>query len=254
MKLTRDMAVFDVESTGVDPVKDRIVSFGVCVLHPDLSRSQWHALINPGIPISAEATAKHGYTDEDVKDCPPFSHFATKIWKGLQNKDLGGFNIIRFDACLLDEEMRRCGLYLDLRETHVVDCFAIFSKKNPRTLADAVRLYCGRDQENGHHADVDASDTADVLLGQLAMYPDLDEMELAELAAFSSVDDLNYVDLARKLYRDADGFCCYAFGKNKGVRVADEKSYAKWMFGASFPGSTLDALEDELARLKGLGK
>jgi DNA polymerase-3 subunit epsilon len=248
MKLRRALAVMDCESTGTDPMVDRIVSFAVTVLNPDGTRTSWKCLVNPGCPIPAEATAVHGITDADVADCPPFSAFALKIWKGLNGKDLAGFNLRRFDVPLLDEELRRCGLCLDLRDALVIDCGAIFFKKNPRTLADAVRFYCGREPSGAHDASCDADDTLDVLLGQLSKHEDLEAMELSELAAYSNMADLDYADIAQKLYRSPEGLR-FAFGKNKDKRVLDEPSYVDWMINkASFPGSTVDALNEELSR------
>jgi DNA polymerase III subunit epsilon len=261
MILDRPIAFFDLESTGKDPVKDRIVEFGAAVLNTDWTLgTQWVQRFNPGFPIPAEATAVHGIADADVADCPPFSHWAPKIWSAFRGKDIGGYNVRRFDLPMLDEELRRCRLRLDLTGVRIVDVFGIYSQKRPRRLADAYREFCGKELEGAHGAAADGSAALEVFLGEMRAFPDLDAMNLEDIAAFSKADDREYVDLGRKLYRDADGDVCYAFGKHrdKKVRVIEQEersrgerqTFTEWMFSPlrSFPSSTLEALNAELDR------
>lgn len=251
MKLERPIAFFDVETTGVDPMKDRIIEFGVSVLLPDGNTSApWVKRFNPGCPIPLEATEVHGITDADVVNCEPFEQYAGMILAGFKGKDIGGYNLRAFDIPLLDEELRRCGLKLDLTGIQVIDCCGIFRKKAPRKLEDAVFKYCGRDHEGAHGAGADAKATLDVFLGQMRAHEDLDLMTLTELATFSQAAEVRYADLACKLYYDADGDICFAFGKNKDHKVKHDKSYAEWMLRSDFPGSTLDALRGILDGLK----
>lgn len=247
--LLRPIASIDIESTGVDPVKDRIIEFAAAVLNPDGSRSRWCQRFNPGVPIPAEATAIHGITDADVADLPPFADFARRIVRALSGKDIAGYNLRRFDLPILDEELRRAGLKLDLTGIEVIDCFGIFSKKEPRKLEDAVRRYCGREHVGAHGAGADADATLDVFAGQLEAYSDLGAT-VAEIAAFSRLSEKTEADIAGKLYRDPDGDVCYAFGKHKDAKVREFPGYAYWMLDREFPGSTREVLEAELARLE----
>lgn len=242
MKLTRPLVAIDIESTGTDPVKDRIVEFAVVVLHPDGARAEWAQRFNPEMPIPPAATAVHGISDADVADCPLFRACAPRIAAGLKGKDLAGYNLRRLDLPMLDEELRRSGMKVDLTGVQVVDCFGIFSKKEPRKLEDAVRRYCHRAHEGAHGALADATATLDVLLGEMKEYPDLDAMPLDQIAAFSQISEQRYADLAGKLYFDADGDVCYAFGKHKDRKVKEEPGYAEWMISRDFPGSTCEVL------------
>lgn len=248
MTIDRPIVFLDLETTGTDPVADRIIEIGVSVVKSDMERTRWSCRFNPGMPIPAAATAVHGITDEMVAGCPTFAEKAVKILSWIQGKDLAGYNLMRFDLPMLDEEARRCGYRIDLAGIRVIDVAGIFFKKESRKLEDAVRRYCGREHEGAHGAQADSDATADVLFGQLREYPDLAAMSLDELAAFSRTSDQTPVDLAGKLYRDAAGFVCYGFGKNKDKRVLDDHSYANWMLKSNFPGSTLDALDVELRR------
>ncbi len=256
MKLSRPIVTIDLESTGVDPVSDRIIEFGAVVLSPDGTRTEWSRRFNPGMPIPPQATEIHGITDADVAECDPFSKWAKGIWTALQDRDIAGYSLWSLDLPLLDEEFRRCGLKLDLTGVQVIDAGGIFMNKERRRLEDAVLKYCGRSHEGAHGALPDASATLDVLHAQLEVYPDLGEMDLASLATFSrrnAEDGRQPVDLAGKLYRDKEGFVRYGFGKARDKRVADDMGFGYWMLrqdNPGFPGSTCDALQAEFDRLE----
>lgn len=249
--IDRPVVWIDIESTGVDPMKDRIIDLGMVTFDPSTQRRVTYEFrFNPGIPISAEATAVHHITDADVKDFPAFSTLAGRdILDVLAGRDIGGYNVRRLDLPILDESLRRVDLRLNLDGIRIIDSFTIYTKKRPRRLEDAVREYCGREPSGAHGAVCDATDTLDVFLGQCVAYPDLAEMNSEQIAQFSRLSEFEYVDIAGKLYRDADGDARFAFGKNKDQKIRDHRDYCSWMIGASFPGSTLDAIEVEWHRI-----
>lgn len=257
MMLDRPLAFIDLETTDPDPVSCAIFEYGVRILLPNGKRQRGSMRFKPWKPITAEAMEVTGVTNEMVANCPPFAEYVERLWGSLRGVDLAGYNINRFDKVCLDQEIRRAtngNLRLDLTGVRVIDVQVLYFKKDPRSLSDAVRKYCGREHDGAHGAGDDAAATLDVMMGQLAAYPDLDAMTLDELARFSLMleDGKTPADIAGKLYRDKDGELVYAFGKNKGVRVRDEPSYADWMLkpSSSFPGSTHDVLKDELAKFR----
>lgn len=250
MKLDRPLLFLDLETTHLDQMLARIVELGVSVLHPDgtIKPNGWSTRFNPGIPIPPEATETHHITDADVADRPPFSAYAQQIHEKIKGKDLAGFNLRRYDLPVLDEEMRRCGLKLDLTGVHVVDAFGLYCKTDRRDLSSYVERYAGRKHEGAHGAAPDVIGTMDGLVGQLAIHEDLREMPLAELAKHSLMGE-QPADIAGKLYRDAVGDLRFGFGKNLGLRVLSDTNYCRWMLEkGSFPGSTLDAIREELER------
>lgn len=251
MKIERPLLTIDIESTGPDPCEDAIVQYGFALLRMDGTVIRGSKRFKPWKPMSPEAEEVTGIHNADLADCPPFSEWAERIHGTLKGKDLAGYNLARFDLVILDEEMRRSRLKLDLAGVGVVDLFGIFSKKNPRKLLDAVRLYCGEPASvefaaGAHDASHDAFWTLNALQGVPGVHPDLEELDLAALATFSKLDDLDYVDLARKLYRNAEGAVCFAFGKNQDKRVIDQPGYCQWMADHQFPGSTMDVIDAEL--------
>lgn len=225
------VVLLDLETTGPDIAVDRIVQFAAhrfwvgAEPGPAVETSDCLTfLCNPGIPISAEATAVHGITNEQVRGLPRFAHYAPQIAEFLGGLPLAGFNILGFDWPMLWEEMMRAGIQLDDRP--VIDAFNIFRRREERTLSAAVRFYCGREHEDAHDALADVTATGEVLIGQIERYPDLGRT-VAELAQASQFEPR--VDIAGKFTRNAEGVICYAFGKNKGRPVASDVSYARWI-------------------------
>ena len=251
VNLDRPLAAWDVETTGVDSETDRIVSFGVVVLGPDGSRKEWQTLINPGMPIPKEASDIHGITDEMVKDSPTFSAVASTIVNGLRNKDFLLFNGRALDLNIMDAELRRCGMKLDVSDTKIIDVFSIFQQKNPRDLSACVRQYTGRDHDSAHGALDDAIGTLDSWLGMMQAHDDIGAMDLAAQHKYSLRDGDNPADLAGKLVFDSEGYLRYTFGKSKGARVDDEPGFGFWMIrqtSPAFPGSTIEVLKQYMER------
>lgn len=237
LKLSRPLCVVDLESTGLDVSKDRIVEFGVLKLFPDGSEVTWGSRFNPGIPIPAEATAVHGITDEDVADKPFFAAMAHKIHKGLAGCDIAGFNVIAFDVVMLFEELWRSGVAWDTTNVRMIDAGIIFKKREARDLSSAVKFYCNRHHSDVHGAISDATATRDVLLSQMERYGDLG-FDVEALALGSKYDDkARRVDLSGKLL-EKDGVIVFGFGKHEGEPVLEHQDYLDWMLSKDFPAHT----------------
>lgn len=255
MKLTRPLCFVDIEATGVDPQSDRIIELGLLVWDGETVTYDRARRFKPPIPIPAESTEIHHITDADVANELPFNAtMGRKVLKVMAGCDIAGYNLRRLDLPLLDEELRRVGLKLDLTGVRLLDVQGIYFKKNPRSLADCIRFYCGREPVASHGARVDNQETLAAFQGQLAKHEDLAAMSFEELVAFSTMNpEREMVDVAGKLYRDKDGDLRYTLAKVRDVKVRDDMGMAMWMMDRDFPGSTLDALRDELERLGRLG-
>lgn len=236
LKLHKPFCVFDLETTGTNVSKDRIVEICVLKVNPDASRESKTWLVNPGMFIPKEASEIHGITDEDVKNAPKFSEIAPKIMEMIAGSDLGGFNSNRFDVPLLAEELLRAGIDFDLSKFKLVDTQTIYHKMEPRNLSAAYRFYCGKELENAHSAEADVLATFEVLDAQVAHYEDLpnDISGLSELSFHHK-----FADLAGMIHFDPDGQEIFAFGKYKGQRVKDvfqkDIGYYGWIQNADFP-------------------
>lgn len=250
MKLTRPIAFLDIESTGLDPVFDRIIDLAVVKVtsdgEPVADSIVWR--LNPQMPIPAASTAIHGITDAHVAQCLPFRSYAQEILATLEGCDLGGFNIVGFDLAILSEEFHRAGIEWNASGARIVDANGIFRRMEPRNLSAAVRKYCGREHEGAHGALVDCVASADVLFGQIKAYPELQGMEFDALASFSTEREFDGlkgqpVDLAGKLVRTSDGVVRYTFGKSKGVPVTHDRGFGDWILSRDFTADTKRRLE-----------
>lgn len=252
--LERPLAFFDLETTGIKVGKDRIVQIGIVRLAPDGSRDRYQSLVNPGIPIPAEATAIHGITDLDVAMAPPLDAVAAEVLDHLRGCDLAGFNCMRFDVPFLAEEFFRVGVEWDHASLRVVDVARIYHQMEPRTLSAALKFYCDREHEGAHDALADVEATADVLLAQLERYPDKLQGTVDFLGEFSG-DRKRSPDAAGKLKYDDQGQICLSFGKYAGWTLENigrsDPGYLQWlMTKAELPGSTLMAMRAALADLR----
>ena len=241
LQLKRPMVFFDLETTGLNITKDRIVQIAIVKVTPghELEPEIKNRLINPGMPIPAESTAVHHITDEMVANQPMFKQVAKSLAEYIRGCDIAGFNSNRFDVPMLDEEFRRAGVDFDFHKAHFIDVQTIFHKKEPRNLIAAYRFYCDKDLEAAHSADADTMATYEVFLAQLDRYDDLSG-DVAELAKFSSQN--NNVDFAGRLIYDDQGREIINFGKYKGQVAKDvltrDPGYYGWIEQGDFPGDT----------------
>ena len=240
LNLQRPIVFFDLETTGVQITRDRIVEISILKISPDGERETKTRRINPEMPIPAEASAVHGITDADVADCPTFAQVARSLYTWLEGCDIAGFNSNRFDVPMLVEEFLRAGVAVDFDDRHFVDVQTIFHKMERRTLEAAYKFYCGKTLENAHSAEADTLATFEVLEAQLDRYPEDLKNDIPALAEFSTHG--RRVDFAGSLaYNDKDEIVIN-FGKYKGVPVTEvfrkDSGYYNWVMGAQFPLET----------------
>lgn len=248
LKLDRPLAVFDIESTGINPRSDRIIELAAIRVEPDGRRVKKHWLLNPGVPIPIESTAVHGITDEAVAHCPKFGDVAAEILAFFQGCDLGGFNHTRFDIPLLVEEFLRVSVTFDVDSRRIIDAQRIFHKREPRDLTAAVKFYCGEAFQDAHGAEADTEATLRVLEGQFRKYPDLPR-DPDELDKLLNERDPFSVDRAGRL-RWVDNEVTVNFGKKQGQKVRDlvlaDPGFLRWMLRSDFPRDTQEIIRNAL--------
>ncbi len=245
LELKRPIIFFDLETTGIDTTKDRIVEISMIKIMPDGERITKTRRINPTIPIPAQSSAIHGIMDEDVKDCPTFAQVARSMEQFVRGCDFGGFNSNRFDLPVLVEEFLRAGVDVDFKRRNFIDVQNIFHKKEQRTLVAAYRFYCDKELTDAHSAEADTLATYEVFLAQLERYDDLPK-DIEGLAEFSTQNKI--ADYAGRILIDENGVEVFGFGKFKGESVAKvferESSYYGWMMNGDFPLYTKKVITD----------
>ncbi|MBR5326114.1 MAG: 3'-5' exonuclease [Prevotella sp.] len=271
LNLKKPLVIFDLETTGLDLVRDRIIQISYIKLFPNGEEHRGNELINPERPIPQEVAALTGISNDDVKDKPTFKQLGQKLAEIFTGSDFAGFNSNHFDIPLLAEEFLRAGIDFDFSKCRLIDVQTIFHKMERRNLAAAYKFYCGRKMEEdfeAHRADQDTEATYRVLMGELDKYaPGANEdpekvleNDMDKLAEFSKTN--NNIDFAGRIVwgevkdrngkplLDKDGTPrlteVFNFGKHKGLPVADvlriDPGYYSWILSGDFTYNTKQVL------------
>ena len=253
LNLKKPIIFFDLETTGTDISKDRIVEICYIKVLPDGREVEYSKRVNPGMHIPESASAVHGIYDDDVMDCPAFKEIAREIAAEFEGCDIAGFNSNRFDLPLLAEEFLRAQVDIDLSRMRAIDVQVLYHKREPRTLSAAYKFYCGSELENAHSALADTRATYEVLKAQLSHYSDM-ENDMEALSKESSFN--NSVDFAGRIVYDENGCEVFNFGKYKGMPVeavlVRDPGYYGWMMNGDFTLNTKQVLTR--IKLRGMNK
>lgn len=254
LNLTRPIVFFDLETTGIDIVNDRIVEICLLKVFPNGNEESKVMRINPTVHIPEEASAVHGIFDKDVANCPTFKEVAADVWDFFKGCDIGGFNSNRFDIPMLVEEFLRAGINADLHHCLCIDVQNIYHKLERRTLVAAYKFYCHKDLENAHSALADTQATYEVLCAQLDHYPDVLKNDADFLAEYSKTN--RNLDYAGRIVLDDNDTPVFNFGKYRGMSVSEvlrrDPGYYSWMMQGDFALNTKQVL-NEIA-VKGTAK
>jgi DNA polymerase III subunit epsilon len=228
---------FDLETTGLDISKDRIIQIAVVKIHLDNQREEKKVLVNPTIPIPKEASDVHGITNEMVKDSPTFKQVARSFYEYIEGYDLFGYNIVHYDLPLLVEELIRAGVNYNFDNVKIVDVMSIYKKLHPRTLSACYNYYTGNILEGSHDALNDTRATVDAFMGMIEKESELIDKSIDDLEQMSGVDNKR-VDFSGKFIKNEAGVICFNFGKSKGLPVASDLGFVDWMLSKDFTQDT----------------
>ena len=243
LKIIKPICFFDLETTGVNVSKDRIVEISILKVFPNGNKESKTGLVNPEIRIPSEASNIHGITNDIVKNEPNFKFISLDVVSMIKNCDLAGFNSNRFDIPLLAEELLRSEIDFSLDDILTIDAQVIFHKMEERTLGAAYKFYCGKTLENAHSSKADTLATFEVLESQIEKYDEL-QNDIKFLSDFSKRG--NNVDPAGFIVFNENDIPCFSFGKHKGKSVDyiidNEPGYLGWILNADFPMYTKKVL------------
>jgi len=242
LKLKNPLAFFDLETTGINISRDRIVELSILKIYPNGNEESRTEMINPGIPIPTETSLIHGIYDEDVKDAPLFKDLAKNLVKFLEGCDLAGFNILKFDVPMLVEEFLRAGINFDISKRKLIDSQKIFHLMEKRNLSAAYKFYCNKTLENAHSAEADTIATYEILKKQIELYDGEEVVDMKgnklgvihnDMESVHNITLQNMVDLAGRMVFDDKGIEIFNFGKHKGKSVVEvlekEPMYYDWI-------------------------
>jgi DNA polymerase-3 subunit epsilon len=243
LNLTKPLAFFDLETTGITIGTDRIVEISILKLMPDGEKLIYTKRVNPEMPIPEASSKVHGIYDKDIVNEPNFKQLAPEINQFIGNADLAGYNSNKFDVPMLVDEFIRVGVTFEMKGRRMVDVQNIFHKMEQRTLAAAYKFYCEKEIVNAHSAEADIEATYEVFMAQLARYESLAK-DVDGLSTFSAMN--KNVDLAGRIVFNDKNEEVFNFGKHKGRTVSDvfskEPSYYDWMMQGDFPAETKQVL------------
>jgi|MDTC01.2.fsa_nt_gb DNA polymerase-3 subunit epsilon len=242
---------FDLETTGFDVRKERIVEYALIGSDVDGSDINLQSLVYPEKRIPFDASNVHGIKDQDVRGAGNFSEHIGEISKIINDSIIVGHNIIKFDWKMLEIECFRAGVETP-KPRAIIDTLVIARKlKIPgrHKLGILCNKY-GIDLSNAHRADADAGATLILLWKIMKEYPrffrgSIDDLQdnLAggrrENLLGPGLEDLEPVPQSRGLLRINNTEIIVAFGKHKG-RSLDEINrndprYLNWLFSPSSP-------------------
>lgn len=232
LNLSRPLAFFDLETTGVNTESDRVVQISIHRLNVDGTSDTYTSLVNPLMPIPAGATEKHHITNATVAESPAFADIVEELHRFLFDSDLAGFNIQKFDVPVMEAEFKRCGKVFSIDSRIIVDVYQLFASKEQRDLTAAVKFYCGRVMEDAHNASIDVMETMNVLEAQIARY----EIAPDPAGIVASYSDPNWATPDGQLIWKGEEVAIN-FGKHKGrllKDIASERGYLDWILSKDF--------------------
>lgn len=274
LNLTKPLVIFDLETTGLDIAKDRIVQISYIKVRPgdkDGDEERKSIFVNPEMPIPLVVQKLTSITDDMVKDAPTFKQLAKTLAATFTGCDFAGYNSNHFDVPMLAEEMLRAGVDFDFSRCRLIDAQTIYFHREPRNLSAAYRFFTGRKMEDdfqAHRADQDTEATYRVLQGELDKY-EASNVEDPKQALANDMDALaqeskqnDNVDFAGRMIwqqvKDADGNPVlgedgkpvraeyFNFGKYRGRSVVEvlrsDPGYYGWMLNSDFTLNTKQIL------------
>lgn len=251
MKVNKPTVVFDIETTGLDIIKDKIIDISLIKINPDNSREEKNFRVNPEKKISNESSSVHGIKDEDVVELKPFKNYAKEIFDFIKGCDLAGFNILKFDLPMLIEELIRCELEISIEKIKIIDALRIYHLMEKRNLSSAYKFYCDKDLENAHNSYADTSATLEIIEKQVEKYNNMDVVdnkgnELGKISynidSIGAIINKNIVDISGRIIMNSEKNEIFNFGKYKNQLVSKvfktNPEYYHWIMKSDFPQHT----------------
>ncbi|MCG8183671.1 3'-5' exonuclease [Tenacibaculum piscium] len=250
LNLTKPIIFFDLETTGINIAKDRVVEIAILKVFPNGTKESKTWLVNPEMEIPLASSEIHGITNEKIANEPTFKQLAPTINEMIADADLAGFNSNRFDIPVLAEELMRAGIDFDMTNRKAIDVQVIYHKKEQRTLSAGYQFYCGKELVGAHGAEADTNATYEILLAQLDKYNDI-ENTVSALSDYSSHG--KRADFAGFILMNDNDEEIFSFGKYKGRTVVEvfkeNPGYNAWIQNADFPLYTKKVLRDIKKRM-----
>jgi len=247
MIISKPIVVFDIETTGLDIINDRIVDISLIKVNSNNSTIEKKYRVNPVIPISKESSLIHGIYDKDVSSCKQFKDYAKEIYQFINGCDLGGFNILKFDLPILIEEFMRCNINLSISNTKIIDALRIYHLMEKRNLSAAYKFYCNKNLDNAHDSYADTIATLEIIKKQIEKYENQEVIDnkgnilgtiSQNVDSIWSIIKTNLVDISGRIIKNSENKEVFNFGKYKNQIVSEifksNPEYYHWIMKSNF--------------------
>lgn len=228
MKLDKDLVAFDLETTGTNKSKDKIIQFAGIKVDKDTFKikDKLNLYIRPegNYSISIAAYFKHGITPEFLADKPTIKEVAQQIIDFFGDCDVLTYNGKRFDIPFLIIELANAGFHIDFLNRKCYDSFAIEQRINGNKLTQTFERYYGKTMDEmglkAHDAYSDVKATIGVFKAQIANQDHEPEIMIGEDGAID--------------YREFRGkeVPCFTLGKYRDISVefvaSIDQNYIQW--------------------------
>jgi DNA polymerase-3 subunit alpha (Gram-positive type) len=152
------LIVFDLETTGCNPVQDYIIEIGAIKIKDGEIVSKYHQMVNPGIPIPYFITEITGITDDMVSDAPYISEALPSFLDFCDTDYILGHNI-SFDYRFIKSKCSSLGYTFNKKALDTLMIARKFLKHLPSRSLGPLCEYYGIDLRNAHRAIHDAEAT-----------------------------------------------------------------------------------------------
>lgn len=242
---------FDLETTGLEPERDRILEF--CFIEVDAQLKQvgtpFASLVDPEIEIPEQIQQITGIKPEMVAGKAPFRQHAPRIQRLVEGAVLVAHNY-RFDVAFLHAELSRAG-QTGLAPNHpCIDTLGIERVVNGHGLEACFERYTGEKFDGAHRSQADTEAMLTVLRAQMDTHAsvlgddplELTQVKLAQLRD-PEADVRTWLDHGHRFYQDASGVVRFGFSKHRHEPVLDHMDFLQWMRSRDFPTDTLQIVE-----------
>lgn len=245
----KPLVVFDLETTGLDRIKDQIIQFAAIKINRETNEiiDSKNLYIQPtgSYNISIQAYFKHGIKVDFLKDKPYFGEVAQEIVDFIKDSDILTYNGCGFDIPFLINELMKVGINYSFKDVNCYDAFLEEKRRNGNMLEDSYRRYKGKTmQEAGlsaHDALSDVKATYSVFYAQQLKKPYEPETILTE---DNSISMQVFQDKLQP---------CFNIGKYKSIGLdfvkSIDKQYLAWCISdkCNFLNSTKEYIKNFLA-------
>ena len=189
-----DFVVFDIETTGFSPIKNRIIEIGAVKVQNGAITDHFSAFVNPDVPIPFEIEKLTGINDSMVVDAPQIDIVLPQFLEFCGESVLVAHNA-GFDMSFIVENAKRLGYEADFTYIDTVTVARILLPNQAKHTLDAVAKGLGVVLDNHHRAVDDAEATAQIFV---KMIPMLEAMNISDMKGLNDLG-ASSVELIKKL-------------------------------------------------------